>query len=283
MRLRTLQLGSEFLATVATCLILGCGGPEGRIEEGLEANVLFFVNFEKGVDAQTGFYAGSPLADFDGARTHHLLNGGVQDGCLAFEKDAGALMYAAQDNFPYSTGAWSGGVSFWLSVDTQEGLEADYPEPFHIGKREGDSYPWDDAVIFVDFTKPPRTLRFGCYPNKSQEISDEMVDQRVISVKDLGWKSDDWHHLVITWRNFNSGKADAEWAFFVDGLEVGRRRNLRQDLTWDMETQVLRYNHWKSPGKIDEIAIFSKMLTPGDAKYLYKPRRRLNVLLKKDR
>ena len=50
-----------------------------------------------------------------------------------------------------------------------------------------------------------------------------------------------------------------------------------------MADQVVRLNHYKYTGKIDEIAIFDKMLMPEEAQYLYNPRLPLNTLLKKDR
>jgi hypothetical protein len=207
----------------------------------------------------------------------------VEDGYLAFEENAGALTYAAKGNLGYKDKtAWAGAVSMWVSVDV-DGQTADFPEPFHVGKKEGNSFMWDDAVVFIDFTKPPRALRFGCYPDKTEAISDEMVDQRVIQVSGLKWKADRWHHLVATWSNFNSGSADAEWAFFVDGTEKGRKKGLRQDVSWDLDNLVIRFNHTGYVGKVDEIAIFDKMLTPGEAKYLSKPKKPLNALLKKDR
>ncbi len=48
---------------------------------------------------------------------------------------------------------------------------------------------------------------------------------------------------------------------------------------------AIRFNNYKTAyaGKIDEIAIFNTMLDPADVIYLYKPKRPLNVLLKKDR
>ena len=96
----------------------------------------------------------------------------------------------------------------------------------------------------------------------------------------LAWKSEEWRHVIIAWSNFNSGKANAEWALYVDGEERGRKVDLRQDLTWDIDGQVIWFNHYKYPGKLDEIAIFDKLLTPREARYLYTPKRPLNVLLK---
>jgi hypothetical protein len=258
--------------------MLACGGPEKAIEDKLEANVLFYSNFEKGVDAL--WAEGERGARLDGARTRHHLNGGVADGYVEFESDATALSYTAKTNYAYKDGAWGGAVSLWLAVDVS-GLDADFPEPFHIGKREGNAYPWDDAVIFVDFTKPPRSLRFGCYPNKQGEISDAMVEKHVIQVPNIGWKAGEWHHVVIVWDNFNSGKADAEWRLYIDGAEKGKKTGVLMDMTWNINEVVARYNHYKFTGQVDEIAVFGTSLSAEDVAYLHKPIRPLNVLLKK--
>lgn len=264
--------------------VMGCGGPEKAIEEKLSTHVLFFSNFEKGVDALSS--AGSTLAEIDGALTTHHITDGVgetdktSDGYISFSKGSGALIYEGKGNFPYEEKkAWSGSVSFWMGVDPKTDLEANYPEPFHIGKK------WDDAVIFVDFDKKnsPLSLRFGCYPDKTGEVTDEMVQKRVIRVEGLNWKNTEWHHIVISCKNFNSGKPNSEWALYVDGVEKGRRKNLRQDLSWGPVAQSIRFNHYKYAGKIDEIAVFDIALGPADAKYLYKPHVALNNLLKKDR
>ncbi len=271
---RRVDTGCLIVASLA--LIWACGGPEREIEKGLGAHVLFFSNFEKGVDALTA--TGSELAELDGAHTQHLQTGGRVDGYVAFQSEAGALSYTAMGNFPYDESqSWSGGVSFWLAVDPA-GLETDFPEPFHVGKR------WDDAVIFVDFDKKrtPYALRFGCYPDKTQEITDQILRERVIRLEDINWNSDEWHHIVITWSNFNSGKADGQWALFVDGAEIDRKTNLQQNISWNISARTVRFNHHRYAGKLDEIAIFDKMLTHKDVIYLKNPRRPLNKLLEKD-
>ena len=255
-----------------------CGGPEEAIEQSLRQHVLFFANFEKGVDALDS--AGEPLATFDTAKTNHISSGGNPDGYLQFNEGAGALSYTAKDNFPYKANqAWSGSVAFWINANTAT-FEANYPEPFHIGKRTAGEFPWDDAVIFIDFKKSDNALRFGCYPNKTQEITDQMVANRVISVP-ANWKSGEWHHVAITWTNFNSGKSDATWALYIDGVKKGQKGPIAQQVTWDMANQVMRFNHTQFPGVVDEIAVFDKALTDDEVKYLTKPRQPLNKLFYK--
>lgn len=273
----------RFLKQVSPFLLLilfgaACGGPEEAIEKSLRQHVLFFSNFEKGVDAFDS--AGNPLANFDTAKTNHAATGGNPDGYLQFNTGSGALSYSAKDNFPYQANqAWSGSIAFWLNTNTSA-FETDYPEPFHIGKLMAGDFPWDDAVIFIDFKKSENALRFGCYPNKTQEITDQMVADRVISVP-ANWKSGEWHHVAITWTNFNSGKSDATWALYIDGDKKGQKGPISQQVTWDMSKQVVRFNHYKFPGVIDEIGIFSKALTDDEVKYLTNPKQPLNKLFYK--
>ena len=100
------------LPVFSAALFLACGGPDEAIEKNLRQHVLFFSNFEKGVDALDG--EGAPLADFDTANTNHITTGGNPDGYLQFNAGAGALSYPAQANFPYKANqAWSGSVAFW--------------------------------------------------------------------------------------------------------------------------------------------------------------------------
>ena len=276
-----------FLAATILWVASACGGPEKAIEDSLNEHVIFFSNFEKGVDAL--WCEGDTRASLDGAKTRHHLSEGIatlpnaSDGYLEFQTGSDALSYLIETNFPYSELSWEGGVAFWLGVDP-ESLSEDYPEPFHAGKREG-GYPWDDGVIFVDFTKKPgRSLRFGCYPNKADknaELSDEAVAQHVIETPALDWKADEWHHVAIAWKNFNSGQPDAEWALYVDGKEAGRKTGMRLDVSWNTTDLPFRFNHYGYAGKVDEIAVFNKMLSPDEARYLHSPKRPLNVLLKK--
>ncbi len=266
------------LGVLVFIFCIACGGPERAIEESLRAHILFFANFEKGVDALDSL--GKDLATFDTANTNHISEGGNPDGYLSFKPNARALEYAGKDNLAYiANSAWAGSVAFWLKADIAS-FEATYPEPFHIGKKDGGGYPWDDAVVFVDFKKADNTLRFGCYPDKDGEITDTVVAERVIAVP-VNWQPDDWHHVAITWSNFNSGNADAEWALYVDGELAGRKGPLPQRVTWDIENLVMRFNHFKYPGGVDEIAVFDKMLTADEVKYLTDPKHPLNKLFYK--
>ena len=124
---------------VAAVCFISCGGPEKKIEEKLAANVLFFANF----DDRSRFEAmtkkkGTVAAMETSSPPRHEFTGGKEDGFVSFANGATYLSYQAKDNFPYRAGGpWSGGVSFWLSVDPNSDFKEKFPEPFSIGKEVG--------------------------------------------------------------------------------------------------------------------------------------------------
>ena len=82
---------------------------------------------------------GDPLATFDTANTNHIKKGGNPDGYLAFNPNAGALNYSGKNNLAYSANsAWSGSITFWLQTDIAS-FESNYPEPFHVGKKNDEN------------------------------------------------------------------------------------------------------------------------------------------------
>ncbi|MFT5365327.1 MAG: hypothetical protein ACI8V2_000264, partial [Candidatus Latescibacterota bacterium] len=76
-------------------------------------------------------------------------------------------------------------------------------------------------------------------------------------------------------------KPDATWSLYLDGEHKGQKGPIAQQVTWNMDDQVMRFNHHKFPGKIDEIAVFSKALTADEIKYLTNPKKPLNKLFYK--
>ena len=264
---------------VAALCLSYCGGPEKKIEEKLAANVLFFANF----DDRSRFEAftkkkGTVAAMETSSPPRHEFTGGKEDGFVSFANGATYLSYQAKGNFPYNAGnSWSGGVSFWLSVDPNNDFQEKFPEPFSIGKK------WDDAVIFVDFDKsrkdrPPSALRFGCYPDKTQKVGEELVrkvDDQVrqaqLEVRPMAPRCS---HLVQCQQS--KLRCRIRTLRRTARKSVGRRiSDATLPGTW--MNLAIRLNNYAYPGKIDEVAIFNTMLDPADVIYLYKPKRPLKV------
>ena len=87
--------------------------------------------------------------------------------------------------------------------------------PFTLGKKRVENIP-GTMQSYLSISKKPMA-RFGldAIPTKEQPVTDDVVAARVISVP-VNWGANDWHHIAIAWSNFNSGKADAEWALYIE-------------------------------------------------------------------
>jgi hypothetical protein len=79
------------------------------------------------------------------------------------------------------------------------------------------------AVNRMSFTFSGRTLQLSVFP---------AAGGRPVSVDaPLGdWPAGAWRHVAATWKNINSGRADAELCLYVDGRQAGRRAGLRLDV-----------------------------------------------------
>lgn len=73
------------------------------------------------------------------------------------------------------------------------------------------------SVTWVD-----KTLAMNVYPAQGG---------RPVSVEAaIDWPAGQWRHLAATWRNVNSGRADAELCLYVDGRLAARRGGLQIDV-----------------------------------------------------
>ena len=58
-----------------------------------------------------------------------------------------------------------------------------------LAKKNGEKYPLEMMQSYSSISKKADgTIRFGCYPNKEQEIGDEEVAKYVISVP-ANWRA----------------------------------------------------------------------------------------------
>lgn len=195
-------------------------------------------------------------------------------GALVFEaRDHGwaedEFTYAARDNFPYSESAFAGTISLWLLCDPDADLSADYPvDPFHISRHAA------DASFYLDLTKPndwrygsPRKLRFGFYNDSPEQ--NMFVGGQLIVAGELGWHDRRWHHVVATWQNANSGRADGQAALYIDGRLRGTMEGYEHRLTWNVDDLTIGLGQ-RLAGKIDELLILDLDLSAEQVGALYR-------------
>jgi len=77
----------------------------------------------------------------------------------------------------------------------------------------------------------------------------------------------------MNWRNFDTGKPNAEAALYINGKLVGTVQNRPLAMRWDME-QTGIYVAVNYIGLLDELAIFNRPLTAEEIGILYQLRER---------
>ena len=92
---------------------------------------------------------------------------------------------------------------------------------------------------------------------------------RLIVVGELGWKRGEWHHVVATWRNINSGKTDCTAEVYIDGVRRGWMVGFEHHLTWEMAEMTIGLGQ-RYAGLIDELLILDVALSASQAETLHR-------------
>ena len=237
----------------------------------IKKHVTLFAPFDTGLDADGS--RGDGRATFEASVVAHDPGGGRYGGALAFSAaDHGwgedEFTFRAKDNFPYSASTFSGTISMWLCGDPEADLSPECPvDPFHVSRRAA------DGSFYLDLTKPnddrygsPRHLRFGIY-NDSEE-NNRFANGQLVVIGELGWRHDEWHHIVATWRNANSGKADGVAEVYIDGVRRGWMEGYEHRVTWVIEEMTIGLGQ-RYTGKIDELLILDTALDSQAVALLY--------------
>ena len=90
----------------------------------------------------------------------------------------------------------------------------------------------------------------------------------MVWVRKVGFKADDWHHVVLTWKNFDTGKADEVATLYVDGKKIGEVKDRAIAMDWDVEKAAV-YVAINYVGLLDEFAIFNRELSAEQVKLLH--------------
>ena len=237
----------------------------------LGAHTCLYASFDKSIDADV--CRGDATATMHPDVVRHDRQAGRFGGALVFDaRDHGwaedEFCYRGRENFPYRPSAFDGTISVWLCGDPDADLSPQYPvDPFHISRHAA------DASFYLDLTRPddwrygsPRKLRFGFYNDSPQQ--DMFVGGQLIVAGELDWSDREWHHVVATWRNANSGRKDGAAALYIDGRLRGTMQGYGHRLTWDVDQLVIGLGQ-RYVGRIDELLVTDIALTDEQVLALY--------------
>ncbi len=282
------------LALLAIGLLIGsCRADENDTRNA----VTFYASFDEGTKADIGGGQLTPDTRYNHAteKGQYVVEKGIDDKVFKIVKTKGIsggaldtvdvlpkngrIFYPAKGNIAFKKDGWSGSLSMWCKTNPDMLLKTKFCDPIQITQKGA-----NNGGLWFDFNDAkPRDLRHGAFPlipDGQKGISEEDPKAPMVRVPGVGWKADDWHHVVLTFKNLDTGKPDAVTALYIDGKLVGEVKDRAIAMGWDIEKAGI-YIAISYIGLIDELAVFDKALTADEVTLLHKKPDLLSSLKKK--
>lgn len=211
--------------------------------------------FEKGIDTKV----------FRIARDKGI-HGGALDATDVLDRN-GRIEFPVKGNLAFRKGGWGGAVSVWCNTDPNKLLKTKFCDPIQITQKGS-----GNGGIWFDFNDAkPRDLRHGAFtavPPGQKGIGEDDPKAPMVRVPKIDWKAGDWHHVVLSWSNFDTGKDDAVSALYIDGKLIGEVKDRAIAMDWDVEEAGV-YFSINYVGLLDELGLFSRALTADEVRLLH--------------
>lgn len=178
----------------------------------------------------------------------------------------GRVFFPAKDNIAFKPGGWSGSLSLWCRTDPDMLIETKFCDPVQITQK-GRTTAGCGSIS----TMRSRDLRHGAFslvPEGKKGVGEDDPNAPMVRVPKIGWKADDWHHVVLTWENLDTGKANARTALYIDGKLIGEVKDRAIAMDWDIEKAGI-YFSINYIGLLDEFAIFDRELNADEVRSLH--------------
>jgi hypothetical protein len=195
---------------------------------------------------------------------------GVAGGCLDASDvlpNRGRFYYPVKGNLAYKKGGWGGACSMWINMDPAA-LKLQFCDPVQITHKGA-----NNGGIWFDFNDAkPRDLRMGVFPavvDGTVGAKESDADAPMVRVPKVAFKAGEWHHVVLSWSNFDTGKKDALATLYIDGKKIGDVKDRAIAMGWDIEKAGI-YTAVGYTGLLDEMAMFSRGLTADEVTALHK-------------
>ena len=179
----------------------------------------------------------------------------------------GRFFYPAKDNLAYKKGGWGGACSIWINMDPAA-LKLTFCDPVQITHKGA-----NNGGVWFDFNDAkPRDMRMGVFPAVPEGgvgAKESDADAPMVWVKQVLFKAGEWHHIVLSWSNFDTGKKDATATLYIDGKKIGEVKDRAIAMDWDIE-KVGIYTAVGYTGLLDEMALFNRALTQDEVTALHR-------------
>lgn len=279
-------------------LLLASIGRAQKADEGIRKSVKFYASFDASLRADVSGSEATLSTRFNDEKEKgkFVFEKGFDDKAFRVAKGKGVsggaleavdvlprngrVFYPLKGNLAFKKGGWGGTLSVWINTDPNKLLKTKFCDPIQITQKGA-----NNGGIWFDFNDAkPRDMRHGAFPalgEGEKAIPEEDPKAPMVRMKDIGFKAGDWHHIVLSWKNFDSGKPDAVSALYVDGKLIGEVKDRAIAMDWDMEKAGL-YVAVNYIGLLDELALFDRALTAEEVSALHKTPGLLATLKKKE-
>jgi len=166
------------------------------------------------------------------------------------------------------TNGWSGSVSLWCNTDPDRLIKSNFCDRVQITQKG-----CDNGALWFDFNDAkPRDLGFGVFtalPAGQKAVTEADPKAPLVRLPGVGWKAGEWRHVVLTFKNFDTGKPDAVTALCIDGKRIGEVKDQVIAMGWDVEKAGVCLS-LGCVGLLDEFALFDRALTAEDVELWHK-------------
>ncbi|HJZ53418.1 MAG TPA: hypothetical protein VKE74_00580 [Gemmataceae bacterium] len=180
----------------------------------------------------------------------------------------GRIFFPAKGNLAFKKDGWGGSVSVWCNTDPDKLLKTKFCDPIQITQKGA-----GNGGLWFDFNDAkPRDLRHGAFPmvpEGQKPITEDDPKAPMVRVPGVGWKAGDWHCVVLTWKNLDTGKDDAVTALYIDGKPIGEVTGRAIAMGWEIDKAGV-YLAVNYIGLLDELALFDRPLTAEEVKLLHR-------------
>jgi hypothetical protein len=195
---------------------------------------------------------------------------GIAGGCLEATDvlpNRGRFFYPVKGNLAFKKGGWGGACSMWINMDPAA-LKLQFCDPVQITQKGA-----GNGGIWFDFNDAkPRDLRMGVFPAVPEGktgAKESDADAPMVRVPKVAFKSGEWHHVVLSWSNFDTGKKNALATLYIDGKKIGDVKDRDIAMDWDIDKAGI-YTAVGYTGLLDEMACFNRALTADEVTALHK-------------
>jgi hypothetical protein len=209
---------------------------------------------------QAGQFVFSP--NFDQKVFRIVQDKGVHGGALEpadVLPNNGRVFFPMKGNIGFKPGGWGGACSFWLNTNPNKLLKTKFCDPVQITEKGA-----NNGGIWLDFNDAtPRDARMGVFPAigpGQPGIKESDADAPLVVVKAVDFEIGKWRHVVLNWRNFDTGRPDAHAALFIDGKLIGEVKDRPIAMDWNLEKAGI-YVAVNYLGLLDELAVFARELS----------------------